>query len=62
VDKTVVLGLISSKLPALESVDDLKARVHAAAETIANGTHKRSVAAALNQCVPGYSAPMTRMC
>jgi 5-methyltetrahydropteroyltriglutamate--homocysteine methyltransferase len=33
-DKTVVLGLISSKEPALESVDDLRRRIDEAARYV----------------------------
>ncbi|KAH7107354.1 UROD/MetE-like protein [Auriculariales sp. MPI-PUGE-AT-0066] len=47
--KVVVLGLVSSKVPQLESIDDIKKRVHQAANLIANGTEKRSEAEALNQ-------------
>ena len=34
-DKTVVLGLVTSKFPELESVDDLKARIDDAARYVA---------------------------
>ncbi|OBZ65412.1 Uncharacterized protein YxjH [Grifola frondosa] len=51
-NKVVVLGLISTKFPQLEDVDDMVKRVNDAAETIANGEPKRSKEAALNQiCV-----------
>ena len=48
-NKSVVLGLVSSKLPQLEDVEELKARVHQAAALIASGEEKRSVDEALNQ-------------
>ncbi|KAI0333365.1 UROD/MetE-like protein [Cubamyces sp. BRFM 1775] len=48
-NKAVVLGLISTKFPALEDVDDLVKRIHNAANIIASGEPKRSVEAALNQ-------------
>jgi len=35
----------------LEDADELKERINAAAETIANGTQPRSQAEAMNQCV-----------
>ena len=47
-DKTVVLGLITSKFPQLEDVEDLEKRVHNAANIIANGEEKRSFEEALN--------------
>ena len=50
-NKAVVLGLISTKFPTLEDVDDLVKRIHNAANIIASGEPKRSVEAALNQCV-----------
>jgi hypothetical protein len=49
--KSVVLGVISSKLPALEHIENVKRRIHEAAETIAQGEPKRSKEAALNQWV-----------
>ncbi|EJD46101.1 UROD/MetE-like protein [Auricularia subglabra TFB-10046 SS5] len=48
-DRTVVLGLISSKLSQLEDISELKNRVNQAAELIANGEPKRSKEEALNQ-------------
>lgn len=36
--KNVVLGVITSKFPEIENIDDLKARVFQAADTIASGT------------------------
>jgi len=48
-NKTVVLGLISSKLPKLEDEDYLIKRIHEAADTIANGNPPRSAKEALNQ-------------
>ncbi|KAI0655349.1 UROD/MetE-like protein [Cubamyces menziesii] len=48
-NKAVVLGLISTKFPTLEDVDDLVKRIHNAANIIASGEPKRSVEAALNQ-------------
>ncbi|KAM5537808.1 hypothetical protein V8D89_008576 [Ganoderma adspersum] len=47
--KAVVLGLITSKFPQLEDVEDLEERVHNAAHIIANGEQKRSFEEALNQ-------------
>ncbi|KAF8592041.1 UROD/MetE-like protein [Ramaria rubella] len=47
--KSVVLGLISTKIRQLENIDDLERRVQEAAEIVANGEHKRSVQEALNQ-------------
>lgn len=49
--KAVVLGLISTKFPRLEEVDDLVQRVRNAATIISGGDEKRSFEAALNQCV-----------
>lgn len=49
--KAAVLGLITSKFPQLEDVDDLVKRVHNAANIIASGEPKRSFEEALNQCV-----------
>lgn len=48
-DRTVVLGLISSKLSQLEDINELKNRINQAAELIANGEPKRSKEEALNQ-------------
>ncbi|TFY82381.1 hypothetical protein EWM64_g1635 [Hericium alpestre] len=48
-DKSVVLGLITSKFPQLEDVEELKQRINAAAETIASGVEPRSKEEALNQ-------------
>ena len=50
-NKSVVLGIVSSKLPALEDKDELVKKVHAAAEVIADGEQKRSKEEALSQCV-----------
>ncbi|KAH8120189.1 UROD/MetE-like protein [Phellopilus nigrolimitatus] len=47
--KTVVLGLVSSKVPKLEDPEELKARIIQAARVIADGTPKRSFEEALNQ-------------
>jgi len=47
--KTVVLGLISSKLPQLEDIGELKKRVNEAATLISQGQEKRTHAEALNQ-------------
>ncbi|KAI0686217.1 UROD/MetE-like protein [Earliella scabrosa] len=47
--KAVVLGLITSKFPQLEDVDDLVKRVHNAANIIASGEPKRTFEEALNQ-------------
>ncbi|KAI0321405.1 UROD/MetE-like protein [Amylostereum chailletii] len=48
-DKVVVLGLITSKFPQLEDVEDLKKRIYSAAETISQGTEPRTKEEALNQ-------------
>jgi len=48
-NKTVVLGLISSKLPKLEDEYQLIKRVHDAAEIIASGDPRRPLHEALNQ-------------
>ncbi|KAK7694468.1 hypothetical protein QCA50_001654 [Cerrena zonata] len=48
-NKSVVLGLISSKLAQLEDKAELKNRVRLAAELIAQGEDKRTVEEALNQ-------------
>ncbi|OBZ73472.1 Uncharacterized protein YxjH [Grifola frondosa] len=50
-NKVVVLGLISTKLPQLEDVDAMVKRVNDAADMIASGEPKRSKETALNQCV-----------
>ena len=50
-NKSVVLGIVSSKLPALEDKDELVKKVHAAAEVIADGEQKRSKEEALGLCV-----------
>ncbi|OCB90119.1 UROD/MetE-like protein [Sanghuangporus baumii] len=47
--KTVVLGLVSSKVPKLEDPVELKARVEQAARIIADGDPKRTYEDALNQ-------------
>ncbi|TBU22674.1 UROD/MetE-like protein [Dichomitus squalens] len=48
-NKSVVLGLITSKFPQLEDQEDLIKRVHNAANIIADGEEKRSFEEALNQ-------------
>jgi len=48
-NKTVVLGLISTKLRKLEDKNELKKKILAAADVIADGNPKRSKEAALNQ-------------
>ncbi|THH11244.1 hypothetical protein EW146_g8102 [Bondarzewia mesenterica] len=48
-DKVVILGLVTSKFPQLEDIEELKRRVDQAAETIAQGVEPRSKAEALNQ-------------
>jgi len=48
-NKTVVLGLVSTKLPKLEDEEYLIKRINEAAEVIANGEPTRSVKDALNQ-------------
>ncbi|KAF7799983.1 hypothetical protein EIP86_011226 [Pleurotus ostreatoroseus] len=55
-NKSLVLGLISSKLPQLEDVSELKTKVLQAAEVIANGEEKRSVAEALNHPQCGFAS------
>ncbi|KAL5534368.1 hypothetical protein ACEPAG_830 [Sanghuangporus baumii] len=47
--KTVVLGLVSSKIPKLEDPAELKARVEQAARIIADGNPRRTYEEALNQ-------------
>jgi len=47
--KTVVLGLISSKLPQLEDPEEIRERVFQAARVIAQGEPKRTYEEALNQ-------------
>jgi len=47
--KSLVLGLISTKIPRLEDEAELEKRVRDAAEVVAHGQHKRSVEEALNQ-------------
>lgn len=49
INKSVVLGLISSKVAKLEEEEGLIKRINEAAETIANGNPKRPVKDALNQ-------------
>ncbi|KAL6299977.1 hypothetical protein BKA93DRAFT_819683 [Sparassis latifolia] len=48
-NKSVVLGLVSTKSPKMENKDELVRRVYAAAEIIADGQEKRSKEEALNQ-------------
>ncbi|EIN14151.1 UROD/MetE-like protein [Punctularia strigosozonata HHB-11173 SS5] len=48
-NKSVVLGLITSKFPKLEDPEEMKKRIYAAAETIAHGNPPRSKEEALNQ-------------
>lgn len=48
-NKSVVLGLVSSKFPKMEDKEELIARVHRAAEIIADGEEPRSLEEALNQ-------------
>ncbi|GJJ09543.1 hypothetical protein Clacol_003766 [Clathrus columnatus] len=55
-NKTVVLGLISTKLRALEDIDQLENRVRGAAETIAGGDEKRSVEEALDHPQCGFAS------
>jgi len=47
--KSVVLGLVSSKVPKLEDINELKSRVEQAAGLIADGQEKRTKEVALNQ-------------
>ncbi|KAJ7071098.1 hypothetical protein C8F01DRAFT_1244746 [Mycena amicta] len=47
--KMVVLGIVTTKSPKLEDPDVLKARIHEAAEIIAQGVPARSKEEALNQ-------------
>jgi len=48
-DKSLVLGLISSKIPELENEEAIKKRVIDAATSISNGNIKRPMDHALNQ-------------
>ncbi|EED82770.1 predicted protein [Postia placenta Mad-698-R] len=48
-NKTVVLGLVTTKTGKMESVDDIRARVESAVEIISQGSPKRSREDALNQ-------------
>ncbi|KZT13295.1 UROD/MetE-like protein [Laetiporus sulphureus 93-53] len=48
-NKSVVLGLISSKFPKMEDKEELILRVHQAAEIISGGEEKRPKEEALNQ-------------
>ncbi|KZT72815.1 UROD/MetE-like protein [Daedalea quercina L-15889] len=48
-NKVAVLGFVSTKVPQLESIAALKARVEEAVEIISQGTPKRSRQEALNQ-------------
>ncbi|KZT63901.1 UROD/MetE-like protein [Daedalea quercina L-15889] len=48
-NKSVVLGIVSSKFPEMEDKAELVKKVHAAAEAIADGEEKRSKEEALNQ-------------
>ncbi|KAF9481015.1 UROD/MetE-like protein [Pholiota conissans] len=47
--KVVVLGLVTTKNPKLESVEELKIRVNEAVEVLCQGSPKRSREVALNQ-------------
>ncbi|KAJ7125648.1 hypothetical protein C8R43DRAFT_1029759 [Mycena crocata] len=47
--KVAVLGIVTTKSPKLEDAELLKARIHEAAEVVANGVPRRSKEAALNQ-------------
>jgi methionine synthase II (cobalamin-independent) len=47
--KSVVLGLVTTKSPKMEAVEELKGRVYEAAEIITQGNPKRSKAEALDQ-------------
>ncbi|KAJ7487533.1 hypothetical protein B0H11DRAFT_2013759 [Mycena galericulata] len=48
-NKVAVLGIVTTKSPKLEDAQVLKARIHEAAEEVANGILRRSKEAALNQ-------------
>ncbi|KAJ7783714.1 hypothetical protein DFH07DRAFT_864652 [Mycena maculata] len=48
-NKVAVLGIVTTKSPKLEDAQALKARIHEAAEFVANGVPRRSKEAALNQ-------------
>jgi methionine synthase II (cobalamin-independent) len=48
-NKTVVLGLVTTKSSKMETVEELRAKVNDAAEVISQGNPKRSKAEALNQ-------------
>ncbi|KAI0037184.1 UROD/MetE-like protein [Vararia minispora EC-137] len=47
--KTVVLGLVTSKFPQLEDPEEMKQRVHSAAEIISHGVESRTKAEAFHQ-------------
>lgn len=47
--KVAILGLVTTKNPKLESVEELKARVNEAADVLCQGSPKRSKEIALNQ-------------
>jgi len=48
-NKVAVLGLVTTKNPKLESVEDLKARVNEAVDVLTEGNPRRSKEVALNQ-------------
>ncbi|KAF8251110.1 UROD/MetE-like protein [Wilcoxina mikolae CBS 423.85] len=50
-NKTVVLGLITSKFPELENIDDLEKRVHEAAKAMASGSGETEEVALQRICV-----------
>jgi methionine synthase II (cobalamin-independent) len=50
-NKTVVLGLITSKFPELENIDDLEKRVYEAAKAMASGSGETEEEALQRICV-----------
>ncbi|KAF9076211.1 hypothetical protein BDP27DRAFT_1211056 [Rhodocollybia butyracea] len=55
-NKTVVLGLVTTKNPKLENIDDLKRRVDEAATVMSQGNPKRSKEIALNHPQCGFAS------
>jgi len=48
-NKVAVLGVVTTKTPQVETVDEIKSQVYEAAQIVSNGTPKRSLEDALNQ-------------
>ncbi|EAU93164.2 hypothetical protein CC1G_10532 [Coprinopsis cinerea okayama7 len=55
-DKVAVLGLVTTKNPKLESLEDIKARVNEAVEIMSQGNPKRSKEVALNHTQCGFAS------